>query len=398
MMITEQMYFLSFLIAALGLLAPSVYALQTEPPSSSRRDLFNKATFSIVAGSAGPLWLPSAAANAQESAASPLKLPPIGLGCWAWGDSLFWGYNPKNDGDLKEVFNYAVSNSKQPVLFDTAEVYGAGRSETLLGDFAKSTNEGETVLATKFAPLPWRTTPESVVKACEASVKRLGGRPIDLFQIHWPNAYCNAQYWDGMAMAYEKGLIKAVGVSNYGVDATRASHAALAKRGIPLATNQIQHSLLYRYPQENGLLQACNDLGVKVLSYSPLALGLLTGKYDADTVNQIQGPRKSLFKKTVGKPEFKNLMASMKTVASEHGNANLAQVAINYCRSKNTIPIPGARNLRQVQSNYGSLDWSMSSEEMNFLDHASSKISYADPSINWFPRQDKDTGLKMFDS
>ena len=171
-----------------------------------------------------------------------------------------------------------MSKSK-PVLFDSAELYGLGRSETLLGDFLDKqkqkdvTAAEDTIIATKFAALPFRTKPESVVKACEASVRRLGGRPIDLYQIHFPNAYSNAEYWDGLAMAYEKGLVKAVGVSNYGVDATRACHKALAKRGIPLATNQIQHSLVYRYPEQNGLLQACDDLGVKVLSYSPLALG-----------------------------------------------------------------------------------------------------------------------------
>ena len=163
-------------------------------------------------------------------------------------------------------------------MFDSAELYGLGRSETLLGNFINQQEENNkdddaVIIATKFAALPFRTKPESVVKACEASVKRLGGRPIDLYQIHFPNAYSNAEYWDGMAMAYEKGLIKAVGVSNYGIDATRACHDALAKRGIPLATNQIQHSLVYRYPEENGLLQTCDDLGVKVLSYSPLALG-----------------------------------------------------------------------------------------------------------------------------
>jgi pyridoxine 4-dehydrogenase len=119
-------------------------------------------------------------------------------------------------------------------------------------------------VATKFAALPFRTKASDVVKACEKSVARLGtGRPIDLYQIHFPNAWSNAEYWDGLAMAYEKGLVKAVGVSNYGIDAVRACHDALAKRGIPLASNQIQLSLLYTHPIDNGLLKACDDLGVK---------------------------------------------------------------------------------------------------------------------------------------
>lgn len=389
--------YFAFLYLALATVV-AVEGLQPPDSAASRRDFLNQATASVVAGVGAPFWIPGAA-SAESSAVSsspPIKLPPIGLGCWAWGDSLFWGYNPKQDSDLEEVFNYAVSKSS-PVLIDTAELYGLGRSESLIGDFAKNTKPEDTILATKFAALPFRTKPEAVVKACEASMKRLG-RQIDLYQIHFPNAFANEAYWDGLAMAYEKGFVKAVGVSNYGVDATRACHAALAKRGIPLATNQIQYSLLYRYPEENGLLQACQDLGVQVLSYSPLALGLLTGKYTAENVDKIQGPRKGLFKKTVGTPEFENLIESMKVVAKEHSNANLPQVAINYARAHQTVPIPGARNLRQVTSNYGSLDWEMSPEEVKFLDKAASKLSYIEPNASPFPKKDKDTGLIMFDS
>lgn len=341
-----------------------------------------------------------------------LKLPPMGLGCWSWGDSLFWGYNPKNDADLKQVFDYAVTNHS-PVLFDTAELYGFGRSESLIGEYSQSVvSDGledppKIVVATKFAALPFRTRSDSVVKACEASVKRLGGggggggKPIDLYQIHFPGAWANEAYWDGMAECYEKGLIKAVGVSNYGVDATRACAKALEKRGIPLASNQIQYSLLYRFPEDNGLLQACDDLGVQVLAYSPLALGLLAGKYvDTDSLQNIQGPRKQLFAKTVQTPEFQNLLAVMKEVTAGHTSyhANIPQVAINWCRSKGTIPIPGARTLRQIQSNYGALEWDLTPEEIQKLDAASANLSYILPEANPMPRFDKDLQLQMFDS
>ena len=115
--------------------------------------------------------------------------------------------------------------------------------------------------------------------------------PIDLYQIHFPNAFANAAYWEGLADAYDQGLVKQVGVSNYGVAAVRACHAALAKRGIPLTSNQIQYSLLYRYPEtHNALLQTCKELNVQVLAYSPLALGLLGGKYRTlDSVQKVGG-------------------------------------------------------------------------------------------------------------
>jgi pyridoxine 4-dehydrogenase len=404
---------LLFLIVA-GLMPSATPALQvSDSGTSSRRAFLSQSAATQAAVAAAALVsIPPSIANAGTdggiSAATitaestPLKLPPLGLGCWAWGDSLFWGYDQKNDNYLKEVFDYAVSKGP-PVLFDSAEIYGLGRSETLLGAFSQTlANPDDVIVATKFAALPWRTKPESVVKACEASVKRLGtGRPIDLYQIHFPNAYANEAYWDGMAMAYERGLIRAVGVSNYGVDATRACHAALAKRGVPLSTNQIQYSLLYQYPEKsNGLLQCCKDLGMDVLSYSPLALGLLTGKYNANNLKKIAGPRQKLFEKAVANPQFTGILEAMKDVADGHSNvnANVPQVAINWCIAKGTIPIPGARNLRQVQSNYGSLDWKMSDEEVKFLDKASQGFSYIDTSANPFPQVDKDTGLKMFDS
>jgi pyridoxine 4-dehydrogenase len=120
-------------------------------------------------------------------------------GAWAWGDALFWGYNPKQDNDLKEVFNYAVS--KNLAFFDTAELYGLGRSEYLLGKFRKEAGAdgGKVQIATKFAALPFRTTSNDVVKACKDSLRRLNpdgkNEPIDLYQIHFPNAWSNEEYW-----------------------------------------------------------------------------------------------------------------------------------------------------------------------------------------------------------
>lgn len=121
-----------------------------------------------------------------------LALPRLGLGAWAWGDTLFWGYDQKKDGDLAEVFDYAVSNGI--TFFDTAEVYGLGRSEKLLGQFAANSPASSKIqVATKFAALPWRTKPGDVLEAAKRSTDRLG-RPIDLYQIHFPNAWANAAY------------------------------------------------------------------------------------------------------------------------------------------------------------------------------------------------------------
>jgi pyridoxine 4-dehydrogenase len=382
----------------------------------SRRDFIQKVAVGVPAAVAATtaavtgMGLPTSAVAAEEvttaaTTASAIKVapvgiefPPLGLGAWAWGDSLFWGYNPKNDEELNKVFDYAVENSKsKTTLFDTAEVYGFGRSESLIGNFSKKYDQSKIQVATKFAAVPFRTKPDDVVKACEKSVERLG-RPIDLYQIHFPGAWSNAEYWDGLATAYDKGLVKAVGVSNYGVDAVRACHAALAKRGIPLASNQIQMSLLYRYPLENGLSQTCEDLNVKVLSYSPLALGMLTGKYTLDAPPG--GPRKAVFQALKQTPDYDNLLATMKDVASGHGDGTtLSQVALNWGRAKNSIPIPGARTLSQVKQNYGALDWNMSEAEVKALDLSAAKVTtFTKPAGVPFPKEDRNTHLHMFDS
>ena len=391
------MRYLPFLFASAGAFDAS--------SSSSRREVLAKglATGAGVLSTGSGLIVPSSpalATPAPEVAAlrGSIDLPPIGLGAWAWGDSLFWGYDKKNDGDLAEVFEYAVH--KDLAFFDTAELYGIGRSEKLLGEFRgqyPKEKADKVQIATKFAALPFRTKAKDVVDACRKSVERLGGEPIDLYQIHFPNAWNNADYWDGLAMAYEEGLVKAVGVSNYGKDALRACHKSLAERGIKLASNQIQFSLLYRYPMENGLLDTCKELDVKVLSYSPLALGFLTGKYSAS--NLPTGPRKKLGEKLFQTGNLSGLLVAMAIVSANHDGAPLSQVAINWCRAKGTIPIPGARSLKQARQNLEALDWNLSADEVRLLDEASAKVpAYIEADKSPFPKADINTGLVMFDS
>ena len=223
------------------------------------------------------------------------------------------------------------------------------------------------------------------------------GNPIDLYQIHFPNAWANEEYWEGLADAYDLGLVKAVGVSNYGVDALKACHSKLAERGIKLASNQIQMSLLYRWPIDNGLLDACKELDVKVLSYSPLALGYLTGKYSKD--NLPSGPRAKIGKDLFSEDgAYDNLLSVMKDIAATH-NSVPSQVALNWAMAKGTIPIPGARTINQAKQNLATLEWTMTAEEVKLLDTASSNVKgFITPDKNPFPRTDKDTGLIMYDS
>lgn len=129
-----------------------------------------------------------------------------------------------------------------------------------------------------------------------------------------------------------------------------------------------------------------------------MALGFLTGKYTS-TSDAPKGPRKSLYKKLLGTPDYENLLATMKDVAAGHQGATVPQVALNWTRAKGTIPIPGARNLRQVQSNYASLDWTMSQDEVRALDASAARVkTFVQPGDTPFAKKDINTGLVLFDS
>ncbi|CAN0034098.1 unnamed protein product, partial [Hapterophycus canaliculatus] len=132
----------------------------------------------------------------------------------------------------RQVFGNCVGGGVN--LFDTAEVYGLGRSEYLCGKFRrdyKGLEKDGIVLASKFAPLPWRLGRRSVVDACKASLDRMGAESMEIYQIHWPFGSLSSRYWDGLADCVDQGLVKAVGVSNYGPDAVKDAHAALKARG-----------------------------------------------------------------------------------------------------------------------------------------------------------------------
>lgn len=311
--------------------------------------------------------------ESQIKVANNLFLSPMGCGTWAWGNQFLWGYEPSMDQQLQEVFNLHVSQGV--TWFDTGDSYGTGRlngrSETLLGQFCRQyqgDHQSEIAIATKLAVYPWRLTRQSMINACEKSAQRLG-QPVDLVQMHWsPAKYLPWQekpLLDGLGDLYEKGLVKGIGLSNYGPKNLLKAHQQLQERGLKISTLQVQYSLLSTYPiNELGLKDLCEDLGIKIIAYSPLTLGLLTGKYQ-DTNNLPSGPRKLLFKQLI--PKIKPLLQTMEIIAKNHGKT-MAQVAINWCICQGTIPIPGAKTISQAQENIGALGWRLSSAEVTELE------------------------------
>lgn len=302
----------------------------------------------------------------------------MGCGTWAWGNQVLWGYEPSMDAELQQVFNRCVDRGV--TLFDTGDSYGTGQykgqSERLLGQFSQAyrgANADQICLATKLAAYPWRLTRGSMVQAGKNSIARMGR--VDLAQMHWPTA--NYAPWqegallDGLADLYEQGLIRGVGLSNYGPNRLAQAQKRFAARGVPIVTLQVQYSLLSTYPvTELGLKEKCDEYGIKMIAYSPLCLGLLTGKYDR------QGPfpkglRQFLFPRLL--PGMQGLLGCLKELAALH-NKTIAQVALNWCIGKGTIPIPGAKTLAQAEQNLGAIGWQLSNAEVMALDEAAAGV------------------------
>ncbi|XP_042435405.1 pyridoxal reductase, chloroplastic-like [Zingiber officinale] len=323
----------------------------------------------------GPLFWPW-----EKVKVGPLSVSPMGFGTWAWGNQLLWGYREDMDTALQEVFNLALRNGI--TLFDTADSYGTGRlngqSERLLGkfigEFQGPSIRNNIVIATKFAAYPWRLTAAQFVKACKSSLERLQLDQIGIGQLHWSTAnYAPLQekaLWDGLVAMYEEGLVRAVGVSNYGPKQLIKIHDYLESRGVPLSSAQVQFSLLSMSEAQMELKQVCDSLGICLIAYSPLGLGMLTGKYTA--ANLPPGPRALLFRQVL--PGLVPLLNSLKNI-SERRQKTMSQVAINWCICKGTVPIPGIKSVGQAKENLGALGWRLSSDEVLELESAAMSSS-----------------------
>lgn len=295
----------------------------------------------------------------------------LGIGTWAWGDKLVWGFgNQYSDNDIAESFHAAVANGV--AFFDTAEVYGQGKSERFLGELIPTAGTNIQI-ATKIMPYPWRLAKDALRKALQASLSRLGVKRVDLYQIHWPLPPVSIENWmSQMAEVYEEGLISAVGVSNYNTEMTKRAFDALQKKGIPLASNQVEYHLLERRIEKNGLIDFCKTNNIKIIAYSPLAMGMLSGKYTPD--NPPKGTRAAQYNRPVLE-KIMPLIRLLKAIGMDHDGKTASQVAINWLISKNTLPIPGVKNINQVEQNTGSIGWRLTEDEVIRLDEMSDNVA-----------------------
>ncbi|WP_019506677.1 aldo/keto reductase [Pleurocapsa sp. PCC 7319] len=303
---------------------------------------------------------------------SNISLPTLGIGTWAWGDRLFWGYGSDyGEVEVQKAFEAAVANGA--TFFDTAEVYGLGESERLLGQFLKQTTQ-PVQIATKYFPLPWRFGKQAVADALTNSLERLGIEQVALYQVHMPFDFLMGQSNLMAALAEEvkEGRILTVGVSNYSAEQMEQAHEFLAKYDVPLAVNQVRYSLLTRQVERNGIIEKARELGVTILAYSPLAQGLLTGKYSPDRQERVTGARKLDPKFSVsGLSKIEPIISQLKKLGEKYQKTS-TQVALNWLIAQgNVIPIPGAKNAKQAAENAGAMGWQLSPEDVQQLSQLS---------------------------
>jgi len=293
-----------------------------------------------------------------------LRVSPLGIGAMTWGEKGFMTAYGGTAGRDDEARALEASLAGGINFFDTAEMYGGGNSERRLGALARGQ---DVVIATKFMPRPPRTS-GSLPAALDASLQRLGRGQVDLYQIHFPVFWMRiSRLMDRLADAVQAGKVRAVGVSNYSAAQMREAHALLAKRGVALASNQVQYSLLYRNPESDGVLDACRELGVTLLAYTPLAMGALTGKYRAGAIpaDWMRRRMTSRFKER-GLAELAPVLAKVEAIAARHGKTP-GQVALRWLIQQGALPIPGAKNGEKAAQNAGALTFSLDSAEMDDL-------------------------------
>ncbi len=293
----------------------------------------------------------------------------MGLGAWQWGDRVIWGYGQTHtEQDVHKAFDVSLNLGVR--LVDTAETYGSGLSERMLGKFLKETDQ-LVLVATKFFPWPWRLTKGFLPRALKGSLERLGLESVDLYQIHWPSPFITPEtMMEGMVECVKRGLARTVGVSNFGQKRMLRSYSTLAQYGIPLASNQVHYSLLNREVEKNGTLARCKELGIRLIAYSPLEKGLLTGKYSVE--NPPPGIRGSQYAELL--KTLPPVIKLLQEIGQNHGGKTASQVALNWLICKGALPIPGAKNPQQAEMNAGGAGWQLTEEEVAKLDEATDNI------------------------
>lgn len=304
-----------------------------------------------------------------------IQVSPIGLGVMEFSGG---------GGLLGRVFPVISQEDKNSIIkaaldgginwFDTAEMYGAGTSERSLAAALKAAGKAddEVIVATKWLPI-FRTA-GNIPRTIHNRLRFLDGYSIGLYMVHQPLSFSSPEAeMDAMADLVAAGKIRSVGVSNFNPDRMRRASNALKKRGLPLAVNQVQYSLLHRKIETDGTLDTAKELGVSIIAYTPLASGLLTGKYhkNPELLARQSSWRRGRLQRDL--ETSRPLVMAMEEIAAKY-EATPAQIALNwliYCQDETVVTIPGATKVHQAQESARAMQFRLSADEMARLDELS---------------------------
>lgn len=290
------------------------------------------------------------------------RVSVIGIGLWQFGQKA-WG---KLRSTPREIVHAAIENGI--TLYDTAEIYGNGLSERILGEVLRveKVPRDEVIIASKLAGFN-ASDKERALKSLRASLTRLGLDYIDLYQIHWPPPlWCNlCSVLRGLEEAIEKGLIKYIGLSNFDVKDIEKARKCLKKHEI--VSLQFQYNLAYRGPEKE-LLPYLKREGIGALAWSPLAKGALTGEVKERNFARLGDP---VYKRA---SRDASLQTVLKKIAINH-DSTPAQIALAWLIAKGAVPIPGARKVSHVISNARAAEIVLNESEIRLLDEVSAKYT-----------------------
>lgn len=307
-----------------------------------------------------------------------IPITPIGLGMmeFAGGGGLMgFAFPVISQADKNAIVQAALDGGIN--WFDTAELYGNGISEASTAAALKAAGKknGDVVIATKWWPL-FRTARNIPISIADR-LRFLDGFAIDLYMVHQPFGLSpHEKEMEAMADLVEAGKIRSVGVSNFDARQMRQAHAVLAKRGLPLAVNQVKYSLADRAIEHNGTLETAQELGVTIIAYTSLESGLLTGKYHNNPALVQQKPFFWRRRIASGIEKTRELVATMEKIGAGY-NATTAQVALNWVVSfhgDTIVTIPGATKVRQAEEAAGAMHFRLTNDELNHLDELSRRI------------------------
>jgi len=315
--------------------------------------------------------------NLRSLGRTNMIVTPIGLGCWQFSKQKnmagkFW---PRLEDDLiDKVVSFSLEGGIN--WFDTAEVYGNGASEKALSKALQATNKkpGEVFIATKWWPM-FRFA-SNISKTIGERIKALSPYPIDLYQVHQPWGFSSEKKeMEAMAELLDRKLIKNIGVSNFSAQQMKNAWETLDKKGIPLASNQVLYNLLNRKIESNGVMEMAKKLGISIIAYSPLAQGLVTGKFhDNPELLKNIGLRKYSSKfKPNGLEKSRPLVMFIKELALKY-HVTPSQIALNWLinyHGDTVVAIPGATKETHAKENTGAMSFRLSDEDMTSLDKES---------------------------